>query len=157
MQYQVEFSSPRFPPVVTAALGGDGDPVFRLIEAHRQAMRTSAVANEAAESLAGTDGTGEESPEWMAANIRRYEAWEAEDAALLEFLTTGPTTRAGALAALDHASSPHYPDGELAEKFAAPVLFAATSTQDVNLVGAAAHFPAMIADALRKLLPGALS
>jgi hypothetical protein len=43
--------------------------------------------------------------------------------------------------------------GDLVEKFAAPVLFAATCTQDVAMVGAGAAFPAMIAAALRELLP----
>jgi hypothetical protein len=118
-------------------------------------MRNSAAANEAAEALAGCDG--EDSSECIAANTRRYEAWEAEDTALFAFLTTEPTTIAGVLAALDHASSPQYPDEKLIEKFPAPVLFAATCTQDAEMVGAGAKFPAMIAAALRKLLAGALS
>ncbi len=116
-------------------------------------MRASAAANETAETLAGHDGEAEDSPEWIAANIKRYTAWQVEDVALFEFLTTPPTTIAGTLAALDYASSPQYPDEGLVERFPAPVLFAAhTNTQDVALAGAAAQFPAMIATTLRKLL-----
>jgi hypothetical protein len=139
-------------PGAAASLDKQKDAVFVLIDAHLQAMRDSAAATEAAEALAGCDGEGEDSPECIAANTRRYEAWEAEDSALFAFLTTAPITIAGALAALDHASSPQYPDEKLVEKFAAPVLFAATCTQDADMVGAGARFPAMIAAALRKLL-----
>jgi hypothetical protein len=137
-------------PIAATASPGR-DPVFVTIETHRQAMRNSAAANAAAEALAGSDGEGEDSPECIAANTRRYEAWEAEDAALIEFLTTEPTTIAGILAALDHASSPQNPDERRIERFAAPVLFAATCTQDMELVAAGAKFPAMIAASLRKL------
>jgi hypothetical protein len=167
MQNQIELSRPRLlasDPVVAAAmapiaatLAQGGDPVFTLIETHLQAMRNSTAANDAAEALAGREGEEEGSPEWIAANTRRYSAWQAEDIALFEFLTSEPTTIAGALAALDHASSPQYPDEGLVEKFAAPVLFAATNTQDPQLVGAGAQFPAMIAGVLRKLMAGALS
>lgn len=136
-----------------ATSAGDADPVFALIAAHLNAMRASATANEAAEALAGSHGEEDGSPEWIAANTARYSAWQAEDVALLEFLTTEPTTIAGVLAALEHASSPQYPEIDLVEKFPAPVLFAATCTSDVAMVGAGAAFPAMIAAALRKLLP----
>jgi hypothetical protein len=161
MQHQIEFS--QFltsasiivaPPPPTASIMSAGeDPVFRLIEAHLQAMRDSTAANEAAEALAGSKGEEDDSPEWISANTARYSAWQVEDVALIEFLTTAPTTIPGALAALDHASSPQYPDIDMVEKFPSPVLFGATCTQDVAMVGAGARFPAMIATALRKLMP----
>jgi hypothetical protein len=156
VEHQIELAHLRLPPpapVIAAAIASlERDPVFALIEAHRQAMRDSTAANEAAEALAANKGEEDDSPEWIAANTARYSAWQAEDIALFEFLTTQPTTIAGALAALDHASSPQYPDIDVVEKFAAPVLFAATCTQDVAMVGAGAAFPTMLAAALRKLL-----
>jgi hypothetical protein len=160
MENQIELSrllaaAPIIAPAMGPAASPDrrGDPVFALIEMHLQAMRDSTPANEAAEALAGREGEEDGSPEWIAANTKRYSAWQTEDIALFEFLTTAPTTIAGVLAALDHASSPQHPDIDMVEKFAAPVLFAATCTQHVAMVGAGAAFPAMIAAALRKLLP----
>jgi hypothetical protein len=119
MQNQIELSRRRLlasapvvaaviAPIATTAAPGQ-DPVFGLIETHLQAMRRSAAANDAAEALAGCDGEGEDSPECIAANTRRYEAWSAEDAALFDFLTTEPTTIAGILAASTMLHRPSIP------------------------------------------------
>jgi hypothetical protein len=56
---------------------------------------------------------------------------------------------ASVFAALVHVSSPQYPDINMVEKFAAPVLFAAKCTKVVAMVEAGAAFSAMIATAPR--------
>jgi hypothetical protein len=73
---------------------GAPDPVFEAIEAHRQALRNIKVAF-------APDADDEYAME---------DAVEAEQETLLDFLYTEPTTIAGALAALEFASSLAGPD-----------------------------------------------
>jgi hypothetical protein len=122
-------------PVAASALGGlptRDDPVFAAIEAHQVAANAFGDAVTDEELDATCDG---------------------ESDALFELLTTKPTTVAGALAALEYASSPIWPRSKNADKdmrgrvLANSILRCAEDIQE-----AGARYPAMIAAALRKLI-----
>ena len=128
-------------PATATALGrmpADGaDPIFAAIEVHKKAMQ----ALSAAYSAQGE--TEEDSPEIDDANDRHEDA-------LFDFLTTAPVTLAGAIAALDYAASPMFPDQKGANN-RETLQLAATMAGDKDFVEVGAQFPAMIAATLRKL------
>jgi hypothetical protein len=161
-------------PSVASALGGlaeGSDPIFALIEQHKQGMRALSAAYRQHSELEKTIPMAQRSwtytawdpeppegctdpPEWIAAEIAARDACADEDDMLFELLTTEPATLAGAIAALEYASSPTYPDNRKGGKVnpCEIILIDATNSFDEELKEAAAQFPALIAATLRKLL-----
>lgn len=123
---------------------GAPDPVFAAIKAHKQAMADAQVKAEPVTRVIDPDLDDETA---LAA------ACDNERDTLLEFLLTEPTTIAGALAALEYASSPIAP--EFHARRPCPVLaegFINESNEDQCVTRAAADWPAMIARNVRRLI-----
>jgi hypothetical protein len=115
---------------------GAKDPVFAAIEAHLQALQ-------AVEKAFARD---HDNP------VAMEEATEAEQESLLDFLYTEPTTIAGALAALEFASSPAHPGADHTTVHDKPVLAAVFESKDSDLNDACAAWPAMIGRNVRRLI-----
>jgi hypothetical protein len=120
---------------------GAADPVFAAIEAHKQAMADVQVKVEPIAKVVEPDPDNEDA---------FAEACDNERETLLEFLLTEPTTIAGALAALEFASSPMFP--KLHDRCPCPVLAPAFVNGDGDLARASACWPAMIARHVRRLI-----
>jgi hypothetical protein len=156
-------------PVAASALcrlptGGE-DPVFAVIERHREAVKAeySALIKEGQlEEIIPDErcrwsprfGTEEEPPEnctddpvWIEAQIAHVKAAYERTDLLLELLTTPPTTIAGVAAILAHLAEPPFPDN----KNETHLDFAGDCWRD-DLNEAAALFMPMIPATLRKLL-----
>jgi hypothetical protein len=145
------------------------DPIFAVIEAHREAMRAVPPALWATDRLikTGMEGSwsyraGEREPrqdctdsqEWIAVQIAERDAFENVSDALLKVLTTAPITLAGIAAVLAHVGLPMFPD----EKFAITddtILFATSGSWRDDIVAAGARFPSTIAATLHKLIGAA--
>jgi hypothetical protein len=134
------------------------DRVFAAIEAHRGAVRELSAAYEAQSDV--EEAIPDEHPYWsdhseppelIAANSRVDDAGTHHKDALFDFLTTPPVTLAGAVAALDYAASPMFPDEKGANKKQTIQLQGSLSRHS-ELIEASAQFPAMIAASLHKLL-----
>jgi hypothetical protein len=120
---------------------GAPDPVFAAIEAHKHAMEEVRVKAVPVTRLVVPDPDDEEA---------LSEACDNERETLLDFLLTEPTTIAGALAALEFASSPIFPETE--GVVPPPVLAPAFTSGDTDLIDVAAEWPAMIARHVRRLI-----
>jgi hypothetical protein len=130
-------------PAVTAALSGPPasaagaayDPVFAAIEKHRQAAQAISKAHEPSDALV-TQLSG------------------AEVEAFLAWLTTPPTTLAGVIATLEHASRRAYAEGNGSHVYtnlAESALYDPDDGDPDDILKAGEQFPAMVAAALRKI------
>jgi hypothetical protein len=141
-------------PAATAALGGlpatakgvsiidtpaADDPVFAAIERHRQAMQALSVLHEP--------------PEALITQLAR-----AEVEAFLAWLTTPPTTLAGIIATLEHASHRGYEDGSghVYTNLAEAAQYDPDDSDPDGALKAGEQFPAMVAAALRQIVAGKL-
>jgi hypothetical protein len=163
-------------PVAAKALAGlpaaaavADDPIFAVIEAHREAMRAVPATLWATDQLikSGIEGSWSyrtdereppagctDNPKWIATQLAERDAFENVSDALLKVLTTRPATIAGVAAVLAHVGLPMFPD----EKFAITddtILFATTGSWRDDIVAAGARFPAAIATTLHKLIAAA--
>jgi hypothetical protein len=109
------------------------DPVFAAIKRHRQAVQAWQVAP------SETHEDDKISNQLLSVERAAWCAW----------LTTPPTTRAGVIATLEHASQQPYPD-DLDDHVPTNLAEAAECLGDAQTAGEA--FPQMIATALRKLV-----
>jgi hypothetical protein len=163
-------------PVAATALSGfpaEPDPIFGLIAEHREAIRAESAAyrmqSDAEETIpreqrkswsyrAGDEGPPEgctDAPEWIAAMMAVMNACDRQCDAEVAVLTTPPATFAGVVALLEHVSLPSFPE-EAEESDASDgltILENAGVCYREDVSNAAEAFPAMIAAALRKLLP----
>jgi hypothetical protein len=111
------------------------DPVFAAIARHRQATQALSALHEPPEALV---------TQLLRAEVDAFLAW----------LTTPPTTLAGVIATLDHASRRAYEDGSGTHVYTNLSEAAQYDPADGDPDGALTageQFPAMIAAALRKI------
>lgn len=146
-------------PAATAALGGlpatakgvsnigapaADDPVFAAIARHRQAAQ--ALVAQALVAL-------HEPPEALVTRLSR-----AEVETFLAWLTTPPTTLAGVIATLEHASRRAYEDrnSHVYTNLAEAAQYDPEDGDPDGALKAGEQFPAMVATALRKIMAAKL-
>ena len=141
-------------PAATAALGGlpatakgvsnigapaADDPVFAAIARHRQAAQALVALHEPPEAL-----------------VTRLSRAEVET--FLAWLTTPPTTLAGVIATLEHASRRAYEDrnSHVYTNLAEAAQYDPEDGDPDGALKAGEQFPAMVATALRKIMAAKL-